>query len=171
MIFDPTAASGELSLFLFDDTGQVAYRSVNEFLRERWVTARHTAISDAIMARIRAVRERQLRGMSVAELMDAFPKPSLVVRAFAGELWGRGPASSNEIAAVAARVGRPLPGDLVAAWSFANGHERSGLLPTASVVPASAASQENQQRAIDIAVAAGMPDVSLAGCWFARAGR
>ncbi len=168
VFFDPDGAPGEPSIFVLGVDESGAYGTIGDVLRDHWALKRHWELEEANNERILAVREEQVRDMTVTELLDEFPEPSLLVRLITGELWGRGPASDEEVAELAARIGRPLPEDLVEAWSVTNGHDMSGLLPTTSVAPASAAQSFSAERAVELANESGLDSFSLdalADCW------
>lgn len=162
---DPAAAPGEFSLFLVGESDYAAYPSLTALLRQRWAGKRYFEISEVKREQTQAILEDRLRDKSVIDLMQEFPEPSFAVRIATGNfVWQKG-ATAEELAALAESIGQSLPGDLVAAWSLTNGHAPSGLLPTASVKPASAAVEYSTERATEIARASGLSESSFDGCW------
>ena len=166
---DPSAAPGEASVFVLGSEEAGAYPSVTDLLRERWAEDRYATAYEETYEQHSAIRAEAVEELTVSELMDEFPEPSLLVRLITSDdLWGPGPATAEELAELSSRIGRPLPDDLAEAWSNANGHSASGLLATDKVVQAGELEWLDAEGAVLIASMAGHDGFSadsLERCW------
>ena len=169
LFLDPAAKPGDASIFVIGDEESSAYLSFTELLRERYATLRYEDVYEENFARRQNLRQDQVRDMGVTQLLDEFPEASILVRLITDEpLFGPGGASEADLAELADRVGRPLPGELIEAWSFSNGHTASGLLATSAVAPGSEAGEFIAESALELLNSEEVTEPftpDLADCW------
>ena len=165
---DPNAVPEESTIFVVSDADMSMYATVEEWLREHWMTEQYAEMYQRYESQIAAIREEAVSGLSVTELMERFPEPPLLTRFITLDAGRRRPASSDEILDLERMLDRPLPSDHREALEYANGFAPARLLGTTEVRPGSAAPTAQRERILEVAADAGATAITatdIDACW------
>ncbi|MDJ0938820.1 MAG: site-2 protease family protein [Woeseiaceae bacterium] len=138
---DPGAAPGKPRIFDLSD-GSV-HSSFRGLIEQAWVDWQSDDIYDELNARMTASLRADLEHLSVSELVDELPKPSLIERWVYGSAGMPEPASDAAIRAAEARIGRPLPDDHREVLGLHNGLPIMTLLPVEEIRSVREAAPQN----------------------------
>ena len=107
--------------------------SLRDFLDHRLAEMRMDADSMAEAKAAQARAELKLQGATTAELLDAWPRPTLIARLIADDDAFPGPASDSALSSAEKRLGIRLPEELRSVLARHDGFPRAQLLPAAGI--------------------------------------
>jgi Zn-dependent protease/cell wall assembly regulator SMI1 len=113
--------------------GCEAYASVRAWLNQAWVSERLTRQAAQQLEAAQKQAKQTLAQARVAELMQHFEAPSLLLRWLGGgDIWPAA-ATSDQISATEQRLGRSLPQDLIEIYAMHDGFPALRLAPLAGI--------------------------------------
>ena len=167
-LLDPAPQDGAAAYYVIGELGGTVYFSVDEWLRDAWASQRYEAVYTEFEMRLLDIQRRKVADLGVSELLDLYPKPNFLLRLIIPQAPLNDPASADQIAAVEALVGRPLPADHREALEIHNGFPGAAILATDQIVTATELTADEHQSAIELAIGAelaGFDERSLTSCW------